>query len=66
MKLCSFIILAAFEFGIMDLIRQNCQIKVIAKILAYTVYHKAGKLWWGKTLVNSKINCIWRNKLWQI
>jgi len=34
MKLCSFIILAAFKFGIMDQIRQ---IKVITKISAYTV-----------------------------
>ena len=34
MKLCSFIILVAFKFGVMD---QICQIKVIAKISAYTV-----------------------------
>jgi len=34
MKLCSFIILAAFKFGVMD---PNRQIKVIAKISAYTV-----------------------------
>ena len=35
MKLCSFIILTAFKFGVIDPIHQ---IKVIAKISAYTVY----------------------------
>ena len=40
MKLCSFIILAEFKFGVMDPIRQ---IKVIAKISAYTVFF----LWHG-------------------
>jgi len=41
MKLFSFIILVAFKFGIMDL---NCQIKVIAKISAYTIIDAACSL----------------------